>query len=70
MNIKFSVINKKKETLEKLEKKVNGVESDLCKLWNVVPDTNTILTEKLHKIADNVSLLKLAVAESQSAIPK
>ncbi|KAH3774453.1 hypothetical protein DPMN_175835 [Dreissena polymorpha] len=33
---------------------------NLCKLWNVVQDANTILTEKLHKIADNVSLLELA----------
>ncbi|KAH3809426.1 hypothetical protein DPMN_137795 [Dreissena polymorpha] len=68
MNNKFGSINKKLGTLDKLETKVNGVESELCKLWNIVQEKNKIQSEKLNKIAENVSSLEFALAESQSAI--
>ncbi|KAH3689752.1 hypothetical protein DPMN_194641 [Dreissena polymorpha] len=69
MNNKFASINKKLETLDKLETKVNGVESELCKLWNIVQEKNKkIQSETLNKIAENVSSLEFALAESQNAI--
>jgi len=70
MNNKFSSITTQLETLNKLETKVNGIESELCKLWNVVQENNKIQSEKLNKIAENVSSLEFALAESQSAISK
>ncbi|KAH3791711.1 hypothetical protein DPMN_145200 [Dreissena polymorpha] len=51
MNNKFSSITKKLGTLDKLETKVNGVDYELCKLWNVVQENYKIQSEELNKIA-------------------